>query len=155
MGTGKSTIGRQLATRLGRKILDTDTLIEEWVGKPIQQIFDEDGESVFRAWELKAAEHLTTRKCLVVSTGGGFVTNPACVELLRQNGVIVCLTATPSMILERTWNSDRPLLRADDPEERINQLLAARAHIYNQFPQFDTTKKTPFQIADDICDYLT
>lgn len=155
MGTGKSTIGRQLALRLGRKLIDTDLLIEEWADKSVQTIFEDDGEAVFRAFELQAAEHLAERKCLVVSTGGGFVTNPACVAHVRRNGMIVCLTASASMILERTWQTDRPLLQSADPEAQINALMQARAAIYSQFPQFDTTSKTPFQVTDDICNYLS
>ncbi len=154
MGTGKSTVGRQLALRLGRMLVDTDLLVETWAEKTVAEIFDQEGETVFRAWELQAAEHIANRRCLVVSTGGGFVMNPRCVTQLKRHGVIVCLTATPPMILERVWDTDRPLLRGPDPEARIADMLAERAHVYNQFPQFDTTHKTPFQLSDEIYNYL-
>lgn len=154
MGTGKSTIGRELALKVGRQFIDTDRLIETWTSKNIKTIFDQDGEKEFRALEVQAAAHVATHHCLVVATGGGLVINSQCVTHLESNGIIICLTATTPMILERVWASDRPLLAVDDPETHIDNLLAERRHIYNQFAQFDTTNKLPIEIVEDILTYL-
>lgn len=150
MGTGKSTIGRLLAQRMGRKFVDTDQIIEQWATQSIPEIFAKEGESVFREWELKVAKKLANQKNLIISTGGGFVTNPRCVELLQQNGVILCLSADPLVILARRHSNERPLLDTENPLERIKILLAQRAPIYNQFPQIDTSHQTPLHTVEKI-----
>lgn len=154
MGTGKTTVGRQLAQKLGRKFVDTDELIETWADRSIPEIFENKGEPAFRAWELKAAEYISLSRNLIVSTGGGFVTSPECVQFVQKSGVIICLTATPDTILERTTCSDRPLLAVPDRQKKIADLLAKRADVYGQFTPFRTDKKTPFQIADEIVQYV-
>ena len=154
MGTGKSTIGWQLAKSLGRKFIDTDELIEDWVGKPITQIFTEDGEPAFREWEYKVAQYLSTRIRLVVATGGGFVTNPDCVNLIRPNSRIYTLVASPEVIYMRTVSTDRPLLQVENPTEKIAELLAARAEVYGQFRQMNTDNKSPLEVVDEILEQL-
>ncbi|NJN84734.1 MAG: AAA family ATPase [Caldilineaceae bacterium] len=126
MGTGKSTVGRLLAARLGRPFLDMDEQIEAYFGKPIPEIFANDGEAAFRAAEAAICRQVADQTGLVLSTGGGALVNPANRDRLAQSGVIICLTATEDAILERVQQaSNRPLLpgSADEQRQRIRDLL--------------------------------
>lgn len=133
MGTGKTTIGRVVAHRLGFTLLDSDHEIERRRGKTIPQIFAEDGEPAFRRMEKEFVEtgHPATRA--VVACGGGLVVQPGMLEAVRDRGVVICLHASLETILRRTQgNKNRPLLDVEDPMERIRTLYAAREPIYNQ-----------------------
>jgi shikimate kinase len=133
MGTGKTTVGRAVAQRLGFTLFDSDVEIERSVGKPIPQIFAEEGEMAFRAMERAFIEsgHPATR--CVVACGGGLVVPPGMLELLQARGVVVCLHASLETILRRTQGSrHRPLLNVDDPMERIRTLYAQREPIYRR-----------------------
>ncbi len=151
MGTGKSTIGRLLAERLNRPFVDTDDLIEQRSGKPISAIFADDGEAAFRAWEATIARELAAANNLVVATGGGFFTNPDNVALVQPKTTIICLSAEAGTIYDRIKdNTNRPLLAVANPTRRITELLTARRTLYNQFPQIDTTGKSPAAIVEEI-----
>jgi 3-dehydroquinate synthase len=151
MGTGKSTIGRMLADQLNRRFVDTDHLIEQRSGKSIPAIFREDGETKFRNWEAHIALDLAESENLIVATGGGFFTNPENVTVLWPKTMIICLSAEPDAIFNRIKDdTNRPLLAVADPIHRIADLLAARKAMYNQFPQIDTTGKSPAQIVEEI-----
>lgn len=133
MGTGKTTIGRVVAHRLGFGLLDSDHEIERLKGKSIPQIFADEGEPAFRDMEKAFIDggHPATRT--VVACGGGLVVQPGMLEAVRKRGVVVCLHASLDTILRRTQgNRNRPLLAVDDPMERIRTLYAAREPIYNQ-----------------------
>lgn len=133
MGTGKTTIGRVVAHRLGFTLLDSDHEIERKHGKTIPQIFATDGEPAFRRMEHEFIHggHPATRA--VVACGGGLVVQPGMAETLRSKGVVICLHASLETILRRTQgNKNRPLLDVEDPMERIRTLYAAREPIYNQ-----------------------
>jgi len=133
MGTGKTTVGRTLAQRLGYQLLDSDAEIERQAGKPIADIFATQGEPAFRALERAFVEqgHPAT-KC-VVACGGGLVVQPGMLDLLKSKGVVICLHASLETILARTQNSrHRPLLNVEDPMERIRTLYAQREPIYRQ-----------------------
>jgi shikimate kinase len=133
MGTGKTTIGRSVAHRLGFGLLDSDHEIERKQGKTIPQIFASDGEAAFRAMEHDFIHggHPATRT--IVACGGGLVVQPGMAETLRQKGVVICLHASLETILRRTQgNKNRPLLDVDDPMERIRTLYAVREPIYNK-----------------------
>jgi len=95
MGTGKSTVGRLLAQRLGREFVDTDKMIERRHG-PIPRIFDEQGEAGFRSIEQAIAAELSTDEGYVISTGGRFMLDPHNAELLRDGNRIICLVAERS-----------------------------------------------------------
>lgn len=133
MGTGKTTIGRIVAHRLGFALLDSDHEIERIKGKTIPQIFANEGEAAFRVMEREFVERGHPAKRTVVACGGGLVVQPGMLEKVRALGVVVCLHASLETVMRRTQgNKNRPLLDVEDPMERIRTLYAAREPIYNQ-----------------------
>jgi 3-dehydroquinate synthase len=156
MGTGKSTVGRLLASRLGRGFVDTDALIEARCGRTIAQLFAEKGETAFRAWESAIAQELAQETGLVIATGGGLMLNEANAAALSHESLVLCLTADPATILARIQQlpGERPLLNTTNPLERIQTLLNERASLYNRFPQIATDQQTPEQIVDEILTHL-
>lgn len=133
MGTGKTTVGQQVAAQLKFGFLDTDHLIETRAHKRIANIFAEDGEAAFRALECSVVEELARRDRVVIATGGGLGANPDHLASLRAHALIVCLWATPEVIWQRVHrHSHRPLLHVADPQARIRELLAERAPVYKQ-----------------------
>lgn len=132
MGTGKTVTGRRLARVLGRPFVDTDDEIERLTGKTVARIFQEDGETCFRAKENLLCGKLAVPRGLVVATGGGMVVNPENVALLRKGGVLIGLTAAPDVILERVGRAGtRPLLRGADRRARMEKLMRERAGVYD------------------------
>ncbi len=135
MGTGKTTVGREAARRLGRAFVDMDDVIAARAGKPIPRIFAEDGEAAFRALEAAVCAELSAQDGLVIATGGGALVNPANRVTMQRSGVVVCLDASPDEILRRVGgNADRPLLNVPDPAARVAELLAARREAYGAIP---------------------
>ncbi len=133
MGTGKTSTGQELARQLKHNFLDLDELIEQQEAKTIADIFKEKGEAYFRALEKKLLTEISRKDQQVVSCGGGIVIDPENILLMKETGVMVCLFATPEIILERTRKfSHRPLLNVPDPLERISVLLAQRRKFYEQ-----------------------
>ncbi|AGL02066.1 shikimate kinase [Desulfoscipio gibsoniae] len=131
MGTGKSSLGRRLARRLGYKFIDTDSAIEKVTGKTVAQIFRKDGEIRFRSEEKLQVRKLSGQSGLVVATGGGTVLDQENVDLLKQNGIFICLRADPEIILQRVKNKKRrPLLSRGDLWENITRLLKERDSSY-------------------------
>lgn len=133
MGTGKTTVGRRVARELGADFFDSDREIERTCGRPVAQIFAEDGEPAFRVLERKFVEsgHPTTG--CVVACGGGLIGPDGMLELLLGRGVVVCLHASLKTIMQRTARaSHRPLLQVADREARIRELYALREAIYQR-----------------------
>lgn len=152
MGAGKSSVGRLLARRLGRRFVDLDCLIEQAAGLSIPEIFARYGEAGFRAREKAAVARAARLHNAVIATGGGVVLDPDNIRMLQRSGVLVWLTAKPETILERTSrNAGRPLLRCDDPGSRIRQLLTEREPLY-QVADYtvDTNLATPQQVVEQI-----
>lgn len=153
MGTGKTTVGRLLAARLGFGFVDTDAVIEERHG-PIPTIFAERGEGEFRRIEREVAAELAERDGMVVSTGGRLLLDAVNAEALQRTGRVFCLSATVDTIVARVAPSGRaagrPLLGGADARERITALLAERAEGYGRFEQVVTDGRTPAEIVDEI-----
>lgn len=155
MGSGKSSIGRILATKLGFHFLDTDAMVVEAAGMQITEIFALKGEEGFRDYESRTLDFLMQRqaRAAVIATGGGIVTRPANVPLMHQLGFVVQLTACEEVIFERvSRNKARPLLHTPNPRETVSQLLAQRAPLYAAAADFvvDTSAKSHIQAADEI-----
>lgn len=133
MGTGKTTIGRVLAQKLGFQLFDSDHEIERQKAKTIPQIFADEGEAAFRELERDFIENGHPARRSVVACGGGLVVQPGMLERLSSKGVVVCLHASLETVLKRTQgNRNRPLLDVEDPMERIRILYTAREHIYRK-----------------------
>jgi shikimate kinase/3-dehydroquinate synthase len=155
MGTGKSSVGRLLAARLGYGFVDTDELIVARDGRTIADIFRESGEETFRQWEATIAQELSQAEGLVIATGGRLMVDEVNAAALQQNGRVFCLTAEPEEIIARLDGDERrPLLNVADPAAQIRRLLAARKEAYGRFPQIATDGKTPEQVAGEIVDYV-
>jgi shikimate kinase len=127
MGSGKSRVGRALASRLGWEFLDTDESVERAAGMKISEIFARDGESAFRRLESEALAALPTHRC-VVALGGGAVVSAENRRVLREKGTLVWLDAAPETLVERMGESQkRPLLAGLDRAGRVARLVALRA----------------------------
>ncbi|HLS28219.1 MAG TPA: shikimate kinase [Opitutales bacterium] len=133
MATGKSTVGRALASRIGYRFCDSDAEIERRTGLSIPQIFEMEGEETFRRYEREFIEDGHPDSNCIVACGGGLVAQPGMTELLKKKGVVICLFATPETILKRTsGNRNRPLLNVDDPEKQIRDLMEKREPFYRR-----------------------
>lgn len=149
MATGKTTIGKLLAGQLGYEFVDTDDLIESRCGRMVAEIFQEKGETAFRAMETEIARELGKKEGLVIATGGGLVLNPDNVTALEKKGRIFCLVATLEDILERASRDTvvRPLIQGTNPGDCITELMKDRKEVYRHFTQIETTGKTPDQVT--------
>ena len=144
MGTGKSTVGRAVATRIGFRLLDSDHEIERAEGRTITEIFAQNGEAAFRAMEKSFIEGGHPGERTVISCGGGLVVQPGMLEALLARGVVVCLHASLETVLARTSrNRNRPLLEVENPEKRIRTLYAAREPIYRRAGTMVLTDSRP------------
>jgi shikimate kinase/3-dehydroquinate synthase len=152
MGTGKSTIGRLVAARLGRSFVDMDLLIESREGCSISTLFATRGEAHFRSLERELCGELAAQSDLVIATGGGTLVVPANHDVIGRSGVVFCLQCEPEEILHRLARAtDRPLLDVEDRLERVGALLARRREAYARIQhQIDTTDKTIEQIAEEV-----
>jgi shikimate kinase len=127
MGSGKSRVGRALASRLGWDFLDTDESVERAAGMKISEIFARDGEAAFRRREREAILALPTQRC-VVALGGGAVVDAENRRALRDKGTLVWLDAAPETLADRIGDSQkRPLLAGLDRAGRIARLTELRA----------------------------
>ena len=137
---------------LNMELIDVDTEIEKYQQMTINEIFRQFGEPRFREIETEMIQKLSERKDVIISTGGGAVLKQKNVDALRKQGVIICLMALPQTILKRTsHNSNRPLLKVEDPFEKIKELLNFRKPFYEKADiLIDTEDKTPLQIAEEI-----
>ena len=158
MGTGKTSLGKLLAARLGKPFVDIDKKIEDEAHMSIPKIFERYGEAHFRELEKAAVKELCERRGLVIATGGGTIKDAENLNLLKNSGVMICLTTEPEEIFNRTARrGERPVLDGGGNErlETIKKLLAERKKFYDRADyQVDTTTWSPIQIIDDICHYL-
>jgi shikimate kinase len=133
MGAGKTTVGRQLAKRLGRQFYDSDHEIVQRTGVPIPTIFEIEGEEGFRRREMQAIAELTGGADIVLATGGGVVLNPENRARLHNTGWVVYLNVPPALLFERTRHDrNRPLLRVSDPLAKLEELHRQRDPLYRE-----------------------
>jgi shikimate kinase len=132
-GTGKSTIGRLVAKDLRFPFFDTDHEVERIGGKPVADIFANEGEAAFRELERRVVAEELPAAGAVVACGGGLVVPEGRLDLLRGKGVVVCLHATVDVLVQRTARTThRPLLAGEDREKKVRELFAAREPIYRR-----------------------
>lgn len=153
MGSGKTAVGEALAEILGYEFIDTDGLVEQRSGKTITEIFEEYGETGFRALESETIGSLRGGLSLVIATGGGAVLDPQNRELFRELGYTVYLEASPRELYQRIKNdTKRPLIaKSDDPRKEIERLLREREAFYKQA---DMVVNTEDLSVPEVADYL-
>lgn len=133
MGTGKTSVGREIALMLDLKFIDLDELIVEKEGRSINDVFAQAGEPYFRKVEKEALKEVSQVNSQVVSCGGGIVIDPENIAIMKQSGRFIALFARPEVIFERIKKeTHRPLLNTVDPLARIKELLAIRKPYYDQ-----------------------
>jgi shikimate kinase len=130
-GCGKSTVGRNLARRLGWPFADTDAAIERQIGGPIRDYFEQHGEASFRDLEERALDELTAMRAGVLATGGGVVLREANRQRLQTRAQVVYLRSTPEELFRRLrHDTQRPLLQVADPLRRLRELFRERDPLY-------------------------
>lgn len=157
MGTGKSAAGKLLARRLRWSFLDLDRMIEEKAGRSVPEIFHRDGEAGFRKRERRAVKSLSRRRSTVIATGGGVMLDDENVRTLKKLGRVICLSARPEMVLQRTAASlaSRPMLRGADPLARIEELLSLREPFYAKADAtIDTSSRSIEEVVQEILAFL-
>jgi len=157
MGTGKTSVGKNLARITGKKFVALDGLIEQKTGKSINDIFRDYGEIYFRELEIAVVKEVAGRQNQVIDCGGGVVLNKINIDRLRETSVIVCLLASPEDILKRlSSKNDRPLLAATDKKRRIHELLDFRQPFYERYGDIfvDTSGKTLEEVVAEVVERL-
>lgn len=156
MGTGKTSVGRQLAKEKGWSFVDLDELIELKQQRRIVEIFAQDGEPYFRKIEKKLLKQVSTQKKFVVACGGGVVLDKANIKIMKKSGILICLCANGEEILKRvSSNSLRPILNVAHPRERIELLLKMRTPYYMQADKaIDTSDLSIKQVVAKISKIL-
>ncbi|MFH1888721.1 MAG: shikimate kinase [Candidatus Omnitrophota bacterium] len=152
MGTGKTAVGRELAKKKKLQFVDLDGLIELKEKRIIPDIFARSGEPYFRKVEKRILKEVAAQKKFVVACGGGIVIDEENIEVMKKTGTLICLTATPAVILKRTSScAHRPLLNVKDPKKQIEHLLKLRAPYYAKTDKtIDTSKLSIKEVVEKI-----
>jgi shikimate kinase len=152
MAVGKSAVGRKLARRLKRPFVDLDRAIEKCEGSKVRDIFENKGEPYFRQLENQALAHVLREDGQVIATGGGVVLQDDNLRLLQERSLIVCLIANVNAIVRRAGSGNqRPLLRATDKVQQINELLKQRKEYYaSAHIEIDTSDLTLDEVVAKI-----
>ena len=136
MATGKSKVGKILAAKMARDFVDTDNLIEEATGKSIPEIFEQDGEAIFRKVEHACVTRASEMPNVVIALGGGAITQEANWKVIQSSGVCLCLLASAQIIFDRvSRKGERPLLAGLDDAGRlakIQEMMAERDPFYSR-----------------------
>jgi shikimate kinase len=158
MGAGKTAVGRQLAKQLHLTFHDSDAEVERRTGVDIPYIFEREGEAGFREREREVIDALTQLDGVVIATGGGAILHPDNRAHLASRGHVVYLKTSVEQQLERTKHGrQRPLLYTDDPEQRLRELMAQRAPLYESIAEItvETDGRHVRAVADEIVQRLT
>lgn len=161
MGAGKTTVGRRLASRLGRRFLDSDEEIEHAAGMSIEDIFKTHGEADFRSGEVRVIARLLRDSDIVLGTGGGAFINPETRALVKEAAVSVWIKADFELLFERvSRRSNRPLLNTANPRETLRSLIEARYPVYAEADVTIVSQDVPqdvvaMQIIDALIDHLS
>ena len=153
MGAGKSTVGRVLAKKLGRRFLDADHVIEERCGVKIPVIFEMEGENGFRKREAQAIQEITNEPDIVLATGGGAVLLSENRLALKDRGTVIYLHANPVELWHRTKGGEgRPLLKNGDARKILENLYAIRDPLYREIADYvvETGKPSVNQLVNTL-----
>jgi shikimate kinase len=156
-GSGKSTVGPILANRLGWRFLDLDSEIQRLAGRSIAELFQQDGETAFRAMEARLTAGLSSLTHTVLSTGGGWAAQPGLIEGLPPQSAVVWLRVPPEEAVRRIRDSPglRPLLAGPDPLRDLIALAEQRTHRYALADcTIDVDARSPDAIAEEISEWL-
>jgi shikimate kinase len=136
-GSGKSTVGRQLARHLGWRFIDSDHVIEQEIGCPIRLYFEQQGEAAFRDLEQRTIESLSRERSVVLATGGGTVLREANRRALSEHCVVIYLRSSPEELFRRLrHDTQRPLLQVADPLKRLRDLFRERDPLYREAARY-------------------
>ncbi len=153
MGTGKSSVSRALGKRTGNLVLDLDAEIVKKAGKSIPEIFADEGEESFRELETEVLRTYAYSSPAIIACGGGTILKDENIEIMKETGVIILLTATPATVLKRVaHDKNRPLLQGKKSIEGITELMDARLPRYEKAADISiaTDDLTTKQIASEI-----
>ncbi|MBU1007372.1 MAG: shikimate kinase [Candidatus Omnitrophica bacterium] len=152
MGTGKTVVAKRLAGILGREFAELDAIIEKKEGMSVKDIFENKGEPYFRQAEKQIIGEVSKKDGLVISAGGGAIIDDENFNNLKKNSIIICLEASPDVILDRTkGNTCRPLLNVPDPKKRIEELLDERKTYYKRADhRVNTDNLTINQVVEEV-----
>jgi|PlaIllAssembly_1097288.scaffolds.fasta_scaffold71059_2 shikimate kinase len=156
MGSGKSSVGRVLAERLGCPFVDLDAEIVADAGRSINEIFAQDGEQAFRRMEADCLERILECSCSVIATGGGVVIAEENRRRMRDRGIVVNLAVSLPQVLKRLHRAvDRPLLSGDDAANRAKLLMDERKQFYEDADiRIDTDGKSVEDVAAEIIGFV-
>ena len=156
MGAGKTTVGRRLAAKLGRRFVDSDEEVEKAAGMTIEEIFAAHGEADFRAGEVKVIARLLKDESIVLGTGGGAFINPETRALVKATALSVWIKADFDLLFQRvSRRSNRPLLKTANPRETLQKLIDARYPIYAEADITVVSRDVPQdQVASELIEAL-
>ncbi len=157
MGSGKSTVGRMVAQKLGLDFVDLDEYLEAKAGRTISSIFDELGEPYFRELEGRIVQEVSSWEKKVVSCGGGVVEREANMLALKKKGLVTYLSTSLDELYSRLIQShDRPLLKVANPRKRLEEIYQRRRPLYEKYADLvvETERKSPYVVAEEMLEKL-
>lgn len=145
-GGGKSTVGRQLARRIGARFIDSDAVLEERIGMPIRSFFEQHGEAAFRDREEAVIDELTRPggEPRIIATGGGAVLRPTNRTHLHERTTVIYLRSSPEELYRRLrYDTQRPLLQVADPLAKLRELYEQRHPLYEEVAHYSVDTGRP------------